>query len=248
MASDAVEEPTAHKDGEDADILDPELAIPRGEEVIAVTEALLFATTQPLSTKRLSILMNGVPVEEVSDAIGILRDRYETHQCGLMLMEIAGGWQLATRPTTSDWVLRLHKHRKKNPLTPSLMESLAIIAYKQPITRADVEAIRGVDCGNAVRALQDAGLCEVVGRKEVAGRPPLYGTTETFLKIFGLRSIDELPSAGELRAVMEAPMKESRGEQESAPSGEEAAEEAGQPAEPDPGESPAEPDDKPAPE
>lgn len=249
-ATDAAGEAAAQHEGEDVDALDPELAIPRGDEVLAVTEALLFATTQPLSTKRLSILMNGVPVDEISDALEILRDRYDSPQCGLVLMEVAGGWQMATRPTTSDWVLRLHKHRKKNPLTPSLMESLAIIAYKQPITRADVEAIRGVDCGNAVRALQDAGLCEVVGRKDVAGRPPLYGTTETFLKIFGLRSIEELPSAGELRAVMEAPMKDSRKDQpeEKTPEGDGAPDQVGEATEPQAQESPETPDQEKAPE
>lgn len=209
---------------EDSEALDPELPMPSGEEVIAVAEALLFATTQPLSLKRLSVLMNGVPEEEVLAALEELKARYASRSCGLLLMEIAGGWQAATKPEAADWVLRLHKHRRKNPLTPSLMESLAIIAYKQPITRADVEAIRGVDCGTAARSLQDAGLVEVVGRKDVAGRPPLYGTTELFLKTFGLRSIEELPSAGELRAVMGAPMKESappagdgEGQQEAAP-------------------------------
>lgn len=214
---------------EDAEALDPELPLPSGAEVTAVAEALLFATTQPLSLKRLSLLMNGVPEEEISAALEDLRARYGEESCGLILMEVAGGWQVATKPETADWVLRLHKHRRKNPLTPSLMESLAIIAYKQPITRADVEAIRGVDCGTAARSLQDAGLVEVVGRKDVVGRPPLYGTTELFLKTFGLRSIDELPSAGELRAVMEAPMKKDEGGSSGEAAGE--ATQGGSPAE-----------------
>lgn len=235
------------REGEDPDALDPELAIPRGDEVSAVLEALLFATTQPLSVKRLAVLMNGVPTDEIEAALVELNERYEDPRCGLVLMEVAGGWQVATRPKTSDWVLRLHKHRKKNPLTPSLMESLAIIAYKQPLTRADVEAIRGVDCGNAVRALQDAGLVEVVGRKDVAGRPPIYGTTESFLKIFGLRSIEELPSAGELRAVMEAPMKDGRIEGEATEDNSDQANEEDQSSEPLGSEGSAPPaDDQPA--
>jgi segregation and condensation protein B len=183
--------------------IDPELPIPRGEEVLAVTEALLFATTQPLSIKRLSLLMNGVPEEEVEAAIKVLTEQQRDATRGLVLMEVAGGWQVATKPEVADWVLRLHKHRRKNPLTPSLMESLAIVAYKQPITRADVEAIRGVDCSSAIRSLQDAGLCEIVGRKEVVGRPPLYGTTDLFLKTFGLRSIEELPTTGSFREILE---------------------------------------------
>jgi segregation and condensation protein B len=186
----------------DPDALDPTLALPRGDEVLAVLEALLFAATTPLTVKRLSVLMNGVPEPEIEFALVRLRERCSLPTSGLALMEVGGGWQLATSPDVADWVLRLHRHRKRNPLTPSLLECLAIIAYKQPITRADIEAIRGVDCGTALRSLQDAGLCEIVGRKEVLGRPPLYGTTELFLKTFGLKDIEGLPSMGELRSVV----------------------------------------------
>lgn len=190
--------------GEDVDTLDPALAIPHGDEVIAVTEALLFSATQPMNVARLSFLMNGVPEQEVTEALSILRERYSLATSGLMLMEVGGGYQLATRAEVADWVLRLHKHRKKNPLTPALIETLSIIAYKQPLTRAEVEMIRGVDCGTALRSLQDAGLVEIVGRKEVAGRPPLYGTTELFLKTFGLKDINALPSIGEFKPPAKA--------------------------------------------
>ncbi|MBI1290544.1 SMC-Scp complex subunit ScpB [bacterium] len=193
----------------DPEALDPELAIPRGEEVVSVLEAILFAATQPLNVKRISVLMNGVPETEVEWALVRLRERCNQPTSGLGLMEVGGGWQLATRPEVADWVLRLHRHRKRNALSPSLLECLAIIAYKQPLTRADIEAIRGVDCGTAMRSLQDAGLCEVVGRKEVVGRPPLYGTTELFLKTFGLKDLEQLPSLGDLRKALPAePAKE----------------------------------------
>lgn len=193
----------AEEEHAEPEALDPELAVPRGAEIVSVLEAILFSATQPLNAKRLSVLMNGVPEEEVADALDFLREKYAQPSSGLTIMDVAGGWQVATRPEVADWVLRLHRHRKRNPLTPSLLECLAIIAYKQPITRADVEAIRGVDCGTALRSLQDAGLCEAVGRKEVVGRPPLYGTTELFLKVFGLRALEELPSVGALRAALE---------------------------------------------
>lgn len=188
----------------DPDALDPELAIPRGEEVVSVLEAILFAATQPLNVKRISVLMNGVPEPEIEFALLRLRERCNQTTSGLALMEVGGGWQLATRPEVADWVLRLHRHRRRNALSPSLLECLAIIAYKQPITRADVEAIRGVDCGTALRSLQDAGLCEIVGRKEVVGRPPLYGTTELFLKTFGLKDLEQLPSLGDLKKALPA--------------------------------------------
>ncbi len=197
---------SAEKD-EQPDALDPELAVPRGTEVIACLEALLFATTTPLTVKKLSVLMNGVPEEEVTEGLETLKEKYNQPTSGLTLMEVAGGWQVATSADVADWVLRLHKHRKKSGISPSLMETLAIVAYKQPLTRAEIEQIRGVDCGAAIRALQDAGLAEVVGRREVAGRPPLYGTTKLFLKTFGLSNLESLPSVGQLKSILNAPMK-----------------------------------------
>lgn len=190
---------------------EPEIPQPRPEELPSVVEALLFATTQPLSLKRLSTLTGGTPTDLIEAALGDLRERYEGRMSGLMLMEVAGGFQLATRPQVADWVLALHKHRRKNPISPALLETLAIVAYKQPIVRAEVESIRGVDCGGVMRALQDAGLVEVVGQKEVPGRPSLYGTTENFLKTFGLRDLRELPSLQDLQNILAAKMQPPKG-------------------------------------
>lgn len=187
--------------------LDPDLPTPYGEEVVSVLEALLFATTQPLNVTKISVLMNGVPEEEIEEGLKVLHTRYLGNTSGLILMEIANGWQIATRPEVADWILRLHKHRKRQTLSPSLLETLAIVAYKQPLTRAEIEAIRGVDCGSAMRSIQDAGLAEVVGRKETLGRPPLYGTTELFLKTFGLKEIEQLPSLGDLKSILNVQMK-----------------------------------------
>lgn len=189
----------------DSEALDPGLPVPRADEVLAAVEALLFSATTPLTAERIGILLNGVPTPEVEVALAALRERYTQPTSGLMLMEVGGGLQLATKAELADWVLRLHKHRKRNPLTPSLLESLAIVAYKQPLTRADIEIIRGVDCGTALRSLQDAGLVEVIGRKEVVGRPPLYGTTELFLKTFGLKDLQELPSLQEHKPTLAPP-------------------------------------------
>ena len=188
----------------DADAIDPELPAPRGEEVVSVLEALLFAATQPFTIPKLGLLMNGVPDDEVAAALEKLRNRYAQPASGLMLMEVAGGWQVATRTEVADWILRLHKHRRRAALSPALLETLSIVAYKQPLTRAEVESIRGVDCGSVLRSLQDAGLVEIMGRKEVLGRPPIYGTTEVFLKTFGLRDLEQLPSLGELKGTVAA--------------------------------------------
>jgi len=176
---------------------------PTAEELPSVLEALLFAATTPLSIKRLGFLTGGIPPEELEAGLADLRTAYSSRHSGLTIMEVAGGFQLATKAEVADWVLGLHKHRRKNPLTPALMETLAIVAYKQPIVRAEVESIRGVDCSGVMRSLLEAGLIEVVGQREVPGRPSLYGTTELFLKTFGLRELSDLPSLSEFRQIMQ---------------------------------------------
>src|SRR5690606_20727937 len=150
------------------------LPTPEGDELIAVLEALFFATTTPLNIVKLQRLTGDAPSDQLHKAVEAIRTRYEAAQSGLIRMAVAGSWQVATKPEVSDWVLALHKHRKRNPISPALMETLAIVAYKQPLVRAEIEAVRGVDCGGVMRALQDAGLVEVVGQKEVVGRPSLY--------------------------------------------------------------------------
>lgn len=182
---------------------------PTDAELPSVLEALLFATTTPLSVKRLSMLTGDTPTDLIEAALGDLKARHEKPGSGLTAMEVAGGWQLATRREVADWVLALHKHRRKNPISPAVLETLAIVAYKQPLVRAEIEAIRGVDCGGVMRALLDSGLVEVLGHKEVPGRPSLYGTTELFLKTFGLKNLDELPSLGDLQKILTAKMKDS---------------------------------------
>lgn len=182
--------------------LDESLPIPQGDQAKAILEALLFSSTSPLSDKRLGRLLNGVAVETVRQLIEQLRAEYSRSGRGITIMEVAGGYQFATQAEYSEWIYRLHRHRKRSPLTPAVLETLAIIAYKQPIVRADIEAIRGVDCGGILRQLQDSGLVEIVGRREVVGRPPLYGTSELFLKTFGLRRLGDLPSLEELQLLL----------------------------------------------
>lgn len=201
MSADEKTSGPAAAHGESGDEMPP--PAPRDDELVAVAEALLFAATSPLSLERLSQLMGGTPPELVEAAVGDLRARYENRRSGLAVMPVAGGWQMATRPEVADWVLALHKHRRRNPISPALLETLAIVAYKQPIARAEIEAIRGVDCSGVMRALMDAGLVDVVGHKEVPGRPSLYGTSDNFLRVFGLRGLDELPTLGELKAALD---------------------------------------------
>jgi len=167
----------------------------------AILEALLFTTADPISVKKISSIMNDLPIKTIRALILDLQLEYDQKGKGVQINEVAGGYQMATRHFTGEWVFKLHKNRKRAPLTSATLETLAIIAYKQPITRAEIEAIRGVDSGGIVRNLLDQNLIKMVGRKDVIGHPPQYGTTETFLKVFGLKRLSDLPSISELKEM-----------------------------------------------
>lgn len=173
-------------------------------EAKAILEGLLFTTTQSLPAKRLARMLPGWSERQVLDLLIQLQAELDEQGRGVMLQEVAGGWIMATRPRHADWVYSLHRSKRRNPLTPQALETLAIVAYKQPITRADIEVIRGVDAGGMLRNLLDLDLIEISGHRETIGRPPLYGTTALFLRTFGLRSLSDLPSIDELRALLPA--------------------------------------------
>ncbi len=168
-------------------------------EIKAVIEALLFATTEPLSIQRLTRILAGVDVAEVRQVVFELQQEYEAEPRGLSIVEVAGGFQMATRPHLAPWIYCLKPSRRRQPLSQATLETLAIVAYKQPITRAEIEAIRGVDSSATLHTLLELGLIDVGGRREVPGRPQLYVTTQQFLKAFGLKSLGDLPSIHELR-------------------------------------------------
>lgn len=174
-------------------------------EIKAAIECLLFTTPHPLSQQKIRQLVGGIDLRTLRGILVQLQAEYDARGSGLMVIEGAEGFQMCTRPQYADVVLHLHRQRKKNPLSPTALETLAIIAYKQPLTRAEIEMIRGVESSGVLRNLADMGLVEVVGRKEVIGRPQLYGTTAIFLRTFGLRSLAELPTIQNLRRQFEAP-------------------------------------------
>ncbi len=178
---------------------EPALKIESVAQAKAIVEALLFSAGDPVSLKRLSKAMGGMNVNDVRGIVAQLMEDYEQSQRGLQVIEMAGGFQLSTRPEYADWILELTGQKRRSPLTSAALETLAIIAYKQPITRAEVDAIRGVESGGVVRTLLDLELIEVKGRKEVLGKPQLYGTNEKFLRAFGLKQLEELPSIQDLR-------------------------------------------------
>ena len=178
-----------------------------------VIEALLFSAHKPLSTKEIVDLLHGAGAEDefspnefakvrqadVAAAIEQLKVEYIQNEHGFQLVEKANGWQLVSDPKYAQWVRGLFPAPKPSRLSSPALETLAIIAYRQPITRADVEAVRGVTIDGVLQTLMERGLVKISGRAEIPGRPLLYETTEFFLDHFGLRNLDELPNVEELR-------------------------------------------------
>jgi segregation and condensation protein B len=189
-----------------------------------VIEALLFAAQKPLTTRETVSAIKGAGAEDellpnefsrvteaqVAAALEQLKIEYVEQQRAFQLVEKAEGWQLVSDPAYAQWVRQLFPAAKPSRLTPPSLETLAIVAYRQPITRADVEAVRGVAVDGVLQSLMERGLVKIAGRAEVPGRPLLYETTQFFLEHFGLRDLDELPNAEELRTrhLPTAPRKE----------------------------------------
>jgi segregation and condensation protein B len=169
-----------------------------GPSVAGVVEALLFAATEPLSIDRLRSLTSIDDGSELRAIVEGLRIEYERTGRAFQVEEVGGGFRMLTRPEYAPWIANLRRRETEARLSPAAMETLAIIAYRQPILRADVEKVRGVDVGGALRTLLDRGLVKVVGRAEEPGAPMLYGTTRRFLEVFGLRSLKDLPKAESL--------------------------------------------------
>jgi segregation and condensation protein B len=169
----------------------------------AALEALLFSSDQPLTLALLGESLD-VATGEIADALRALEAAYAARGAGVQLREIAGGWMLVTAPEHAEWVGRLLRGRKKMRLSRAALETLAIIAYKQPVTKSEVEAIRGVDSSAVLATLLERNLVTIRGRSKVVGRPLLYGSTPEFLDYFGLRDLSELPRPEELRALVAA--------------------------------------------
>jgi segregation and condensation protein B len=164
----------------------------------SVTEAVLFASDEPLREARLADIV-GTSASQIRRHIKTLNDKYQANNNAFRIEQIAGGYQMMTLSSYNHWLQKLLRVRDAGKLSPAALETLAIIAYKQPIIRADIEAIRGVAVGEIIRALMYKGLVKIIGRAEVVGRPLLYGTTKKFLEVFGLNSLKDLPKIEELK-------------------------------------------------
>jgi segregation and condensation protein B len=171
------------------------------DQLKAIVEALVFASPEPLTPKMLFKLLSDEPKEDVLAAVKAVQRDYE-QRGGLHLAEVAGGYQITTRPEFHEWLRRLFHERSTQKLSVQSLETLAVIAYKQPITAAEIGEIRGVNTTGVLSTLMDRHLIKIVGRKNVIGRPFLYGTTREFLIRFGLNDLTDLPKVEDMAAAM----------------------------------------------
>ncbi len=167
--------------------------------VPSIVEALVFATDFPISRSRISSIVGTITPGDVVQIIGDLNRQYELGKRPLKIVEIAGGYQLLTKEEFAPWISKLFSTRRKVKLSPAALETIAIIAYRQPIPRMEVERIRGVNVDGVLKSLVDRGFIRIVGRDKGMGRPFLYGTTPEFLSHFGLKKISNLPDYEKVR-------------------------------------------------
>jgi segregation and condensation protein B len=167
----------------------------------AIIDALLFVADTPLSVKQLKQVVD-TDEPEIIDCLTALESEYENREGGIQLTKVAGGYQLCTRAAAAPWIKRLYNFRQLRRLSQPAMETLSIIAYRQPLIRAEIEAIRGVDASGIIKTLLEKSLIKIVGRKKVPGRPIMYGTTQEFLLHFGLEDLSCLPKLEELKDLL----------------------------------------------
>lgn len=170
-------------------------------EIKPILEALLFVSSEPVSLERLHGVFDGVEKSRLKALLLQLEQEFMLSNRGFHLLEIAGGYQFVTRSDLAPWIKEMERARAASRLSRPGLETLAIVAYKQPVTRGEVEMIRGVDAAGVLKTLLDRKLVKIVGRKEVAGRPMLYGTTRTFLKYLGLPNLSALPTLKEFAEI-----------------------------------------------
>src|SRR5438552_8835023 len=170
-------------------------------EIKAILEALIFASPEPLTPKQIYKLLDTEPKEDVQAALAELKNDYK-RSGGIQLVEVAGGYQIVTRPDLHEWVRRLFHERSTQKLTAQSLETLAVIAYKQPITALEISEIRGVDTSGVLNTLLERHLIKIAGRKKIVGRPFLYATTKEFLIRFGLNDLTDLPKVEDMAEAL----------------------------------------------
>jgi len=175
---------------------------PVNEQLVVIIEAIVFASPEPITLKAMIKLLQPEPKEQVQAAVAELKRRYDDRPGGLQLVEVANGYQIVTRPELHEWVRRMFHERTTQKLSVQALETLAVIAYKQPITAAEITEIRGVNTSGVIGTLLERGLAKISGRKQVVGRPFLYSTTREFLDRFGLRDLNDLPKVEDMASAL----------------------------------------------
>ena len=170
----------------------------------AIIESIVFTAEAPLSLDRLCELLHEFERDEIKASLNDLVQSCDERDSGIHLVEVAGGWQYRTRPDYQTFVTR-HIKARAAKFSQSSLETLAIVAYRQPITRAEVEHLRGVDCGGVLKSLLEKRLVKILGKKDIPGRPLIYGTSKDFLEIFGLKDLKSLPTLKEIQALEDVP-------------------------------------------
>jgi segregation and condensation protein B len=173
----------------------------------SVIESLIFVSEAPLTLDRLCSILEEYERADIKDALGELAKDYEEAGRGIVLSEVAGGWQLRSRPENADYLRRMNRSRTYR-FSQSSLETLAIIAYRQPITRAEVEYLRGVDSGGVLKTLLEKKLIRILGKKDIPGRPLIYGTSREFLEVFNLKDLASLPTLKELKELTDRDLPE----------------------------------------
>ncbi len=168
------------------------------QAIASSVEAVLMTVDRPITAGKIADALELESAKPIGPAVEALNRTYEQTGRSFRIEQVAGGYQVLTQPEHQPVLARLHKTRADSKLSPAALETLAIVAYRQPVLRADIESIRGVASGEVLRSLMDRGLVKIVGRAEELGRPMLYGTTKQFLEVFGLSSLKDLPKTEEL--------------------------------------------------
>lgn len=176
-------------------------------ELSSIIESLVFTAESALSTDRICELLGEFERSEIKSVLADMSAYYQERAGGFELVEVAGGWQFRTRPAFHSYITR-HIKTRAAKFSQSALETLAIIAYRQPITRAEVEHLRGVDCGGVLKSLLEKHLVRILGKKDIPGRPLIYGTSKKFLEIFGLKDLKSLPTLKEIQALDAVPQYE----------------------------------------
>jgi len=218
-----------------------EFPAPQEELLVSAVGAVIFASEEPVDPKEIAEAFGGLDEEAVESAIRRLAEGHAGGESGLRVERVAGGYRLATRPEVGAWVRQFMRQRNRARLSPAALETLAVVAYRQPVTVPEIQAIRGKDPTAALKNLVDKRLVRILGKKKVVGNPLLYGTSKKFLVHFGLDSLADLPSIEEfdefIGSLSDAPARAAAGEDSEGVEGDPEA--AGPPAEPDEAETPS---------